>query len=265
MFKTFINRFFGLALLVLIIPETCAQAGQTDSHNHPLPCNIISTSPFYPSVKTLSIKAFNTRLDDLFILDVRTRFEYDIIHIKGSFHLSRDKSDILISDSRIKTESLDKPVVFVGNDSSDTRPYKSALSERFQEIPTFFVLEEGVLTWAEAFPEKSVLMEVTPADPEHILPRASHAKNLLNLESFIEAASEPGALVIDARHLYAGGNALIQLSVPLQRLSVEALLEAASCGIWSEKQLLIFDDNGTAFFMPEVISIQNFSMAGHPL
>lgn len=230
-----------LALSIIVIAaadrQAVAEAGPVLGQER------LAAGLFFPSVRTLATRELKSRFQDVLFVDVRSRFEFDVVHITGSVSVPWTGNDDEFA--RLAGASQDKTLVLVGGDSGDTRPFRIALSPLFQGAARPRVYEAGVLAWIDACPEKTVFMGSLPADPGRVLPDQVHGKRLLDAEAFIRAAAGPGVLVIDVRNSFQPARALHFGSTVVQRISMEAFLEAAGCRIWSEKKLLVIDDDGS--------------------
>jgi rhodanese-related sulfurtransferase len=224
-----------LGVILAVIAMAVPGVARADFPEADIPGSILAVELLYPSVKMISLHELNAVFDQAMVVDVRTPFEFDLVHISGS--LSRPFSD---DDDRDTTGELEllpgkSALVFTGNDIHDARPFKAALAARARGIASVAVYREGVLAWADAFAHKIQIMGSDGEIQEH----------LVDFAAFLDAAQRPGTLIIDIRNAW---NRTWTPAIPgslIQAIPMEAFLEAVQCRIWSEKSLLIFDSSGS--------------------
>jgi rhodanese-related sulfurtransferase len=225
----------GLTLAFLVLS---AVQGRADLPGPPGSASSLSAALLFPSVQTISLRELWNLFHEVRVVDVRTRFEFDVVHIRDSLHRplsgdqTRDAGDGLADLARGTT------LVFTGNDPHDTRPFTAALEALGQGIPVR-VNRQGVLAWTDAFPSRSVLMGSCPADPEAVLPNAVHRRRLIGPGEFPGATGLPNTLCIDIRSAY--DRAPLPGRIPVRTIPMEAFLEAVGCRVWSEKTLILLD------------------------
>ncbi|MFH1152819.1 MAG: rhodanese-like domain-containing protein [Pseudomonadota bacterium] len=236
--RTMIQTLPGLILVMFAVTGTIVLAGVPEEPPAPLAAGLL-----YPSVQTLSLRELGAVFDDALVVDVRTRFEFDTVHINGSVNQPLAGDDGRDTDTDMQALSRGKSLVFTGNDALDTRPFKAALAATLGGLSPVRVLALGVLAWTDAFPDRATLMGSSPAVPGEILPDAVHRQHLLDPKDFMEAIPRPDALVIDIRN--AHDRTQVPLNAPLHPIPMEAFLEAVGCRVWSEKTLFILDSDNT--------------------
>ncbi len=198
---------------------------------------------FYPHIKTISTNDLYEGIIDKTIIDVRSLFEYNVVHINSAINLPLADADF--ADRLFKLKDLQEEVelVFVGNDADCSRAFKAARIARLQGMTNVVVYDAGVFVWLHANPEKTWLMGQTPARLEEVLPLVQHQIHLASYDQFRRLAMKPQALVVDIRDIYR--RRYVPQGLEVKNIVLGALLQAVGNRIWAERPLLIFDSDGS--------------------
>jgi rhodanese-related sulfurtransferase len=211
-----------------------------------IPASGTESSPyraFYPHIKTLSTVELYQDFFTKTLIDVRSRVEFNVVHIAASVNLPLAEDDF--ADRLFKLKALQEEIelVLVGNDPDCSRAFDAARVARLQGMSNVSVYDAGVFAWLHAYPEKTRLMGETPAQLERVLPLVQHQIHLASHDRFKRLAREPGALVVDIRDIYRRRDVIKGL--PVKNIVLGALLQAVGNRVWSERPLLIFDSDGS--------------------
>jgi len=196
---------------------------------------------FYPNVKTIDTNDFLSKYFDSIIIDVRSRFEFDIIHFTKAKHIAIS-TNVVPALQRIRRQNAETPLIFYCNDSTDTRAFRATqqlLAAGYKNIYTF---DTGVFPFLQVDSSKIVLMATTPAQPDLVIPEEDFNNTRIDYQQFRKKSLKRSTLVIDIRR-----TALRQFIPQLKgikNIPLESLLDVIKNRIWSEKKLLFFDQNG---------------------
>ncbi len=199
--------------------------------------------PFYPYVQTISTDSLLEKYFDAILIDVRNRFEFDVIHISKARHILLSDENFIDSVSRYRAKVSDTALVFYCNDPACTSAFRAALLVQNAGFTNVYVYDTGVFPLLEIAPEKITLMATTPAQPDLVIPADYAEKVLVDFEQFNKRAGRLNSLIIDIRDIYT------RMYTPrlenIHNISMEAFLAAVTNRIWFGKNLLIFDQDGT--------------------
>jgi rhodanese-related sulfurtransferase len=226
------SLLYGLVCLALIAITGPARAGVSSPFR-----------AFYPDVATISTTELHERLFTLTLVDIRSRFEFEVVHIARSINLPLEDGSFAERIDRLKPVQEKITVVLIGNDPDCSRAFEAALLAREHGLANLLVYDAGVYSWLHAYPDRTRLMGRSPARLEEVLPLISHQSRLVSFERFKRLAGESGALVIDIRNVYQRRRVPAELEV--RSISLEALLAAVGNRIWANRSLLIFDEDGS--------------------
>lgn len=186
------------------------------------------------------------RLNDIRVVDVRSRYEYEILHIKGAKHISL-QSKTFIEEVRELQAGQGKPVVFYCNGRACYKSYEAVDKAKSSGIKNVYAFDAGVFDWARTHPAHSVLLGTSPIDPQRLIDERLFEAHLLEPAMFAERANaDRGALIVDIRdYSQSGATSLFvarQESLVISDLAaIDAILgRAKSAGL----PLFIYDEAG---------------------
>lgn len=151
----------------------------------------------FPEQAIIEIQDLYENRDNLIIIDTRTDFEYNTIHIKDSVHVNFESEDYIERLHAIRKTDKRK-MVFYCNGLTCTKAFRAhdaAAKAGFRNTATF---DAGVFTWAKTYPDEAVLMGKSPVDPNKLLTREALKRRLLDANQFSEKVGND-SLVLDIR------------------------------------------------------------------
>lgn len=180
------------------------------------------------------------------IIDCRSRFEYDVLHMENAVHIPVDtmvREDL----QRLLIKDPAKAVVFYCNEEDLPKGRAAFLKARSWGYENVFVYRPGIFNWAEVHPEKSVFRgKILAAGSPHQLFSLDHyLKSCLPPDQFILASRQPGTMVVDIRDSAERENFSIVLP-NLKYCSLDRLVKLVKSGSRkvTGKKLLILDAYG---------------------
>lgn len=162
----------------------------------------------FPDVKPMSLKELNQQFNNVIVVDARTRYEYDTIHIAGSHNALVSKGSF---EGKIKElrKNSNKPIVFYCNGHTCFKSYKAARRAQNAGISNVYAFDAGIFDWSRAHPEKAVLLGQSPVRVSDLISKKNFKKRLLSPEKFQKRVGQPNVLVLDVRsRLQRGGAGL---------------------------------------------------------
>ncbi|MDH5524630.1 MAG: rhodanese-like domain-containing protein [Desulfobulbaceae bacterium] len=180
-----------LVFALLLLGMTLIPGGVSAANEFPLRAN-------YPDSPYISTEDLAKEFDNCLIFDVRSEFEFDVIHIKGAINAAVANVTFVDQVKKAVAENHGKKIVFYCNGHTCAKSYKAEEKARKAGVEGF-AYDSGVFEWVKAHPALSSLLGQSPADPGKIIPKADLQKKELALDDFIAKASSPDAFLIDAR------------------------------------------------------------------
>lgn len=198
----------------------------------------------YPEAPTYELADLFQQLDKVIVVDVRSKYEFDTLRIKGAANLPL--TDKNFDDSlRTMRGSSEKPIVFYCNGVTCHKSYQAVRRALFLKIENTFAYDAGIFTWAKAHPENAVLLGRSPINPADIIEKEALNARMLSPNDFGSQVSD-ATIVLDVRDRFQReavgffpGNerrAALDQSEKLDKVIQRAKRE--------DKTLLIYDEAG---------------------
>jgi rhodanese-related sulfurtransferase len=207
-----------------------------------------SDNPFphrekFKHVQIMSPEALHKDLTNVILVDVRSRYEFETMHIKGALHIILHKEKLPAATIELRAKSA-KPIVFYCNGNSCSKSYEAADLAIKAGVPNVHAYDAGLDLWSKQYPEQSVLLGKSPMNLADLISKAEFKKRLIDGPEF-ETRLENGAVVLDVRDLRQRDVVLFpmrEMRAPLDdtKKIVAAVAEAKK----SKKPLLVYDKVG---------------------
>lgn len=224
--------FFFLSLFTL--PNTLTAAAPYQ-HHFPL-------RPFFPTVVTINTHQLFEMYSDAILIDVRSEFEFEVIHINEAENISLSEINFIGKIRVTSNVNPLTPLVFYCNDSNDKTAFMAALLAQSAGLGNILVYDAGIFPLLALAPEKISLMANTPARQDLVIPKELYDEVRIGFDAFRQQSYGKSALVIDIRDTFED-NKEPQFD-EIRHIPMESFLKAVSNRIWAEKKLLIFDQTG---------------------
>jgi rhodanese-related sulfurtransferase len=153
----------------------------------------------YPDVKTLSTAQLEAELGRTPIIDVRSEFEYEVIHIRGAISNPIARSSFETQLHALTGNDPEVRLVFYCNGHTCAKSYKAARRAREIGYLQSFAYDAGVFEWTRTHPDEAVLLGETPVDLAKLIPSRKLARHNLEASRFVAEAQGDSAILIDVR------------------------------------------------------------------
>lgn len=254
LYKTATALLVALGLSTALIPITTSAAPKPAAHS-PKAMGIPTAEqkdPFpgrkiYPDVKTMELDELNKRLGEVIVIDARTSYEFETIHVKGARNVTVSKRNFEDKVKKIYEEVKPKPLVFYCNGHSCMKSYKAAARAMKAGLENVYAFDAGIFDWTKAYPDKAVLLGKSPVNVANLIPKKVFKKSLLKPAEFEKRAASGKYLVVDVRsRLQRAGAGLFTMDgEKFASLSDRKKINAViSLSKRTGKPLLIYDEVG---------------------
>lgn len=154
----------------------------------------------FPNVVTISAERLAASLDDHLIVDVRSEFEFDIVHIQGAHNAPMATMIFANTVERLRERfGAELPIVVYCNGMSCRKSYEAADILQKENIKNVVVYDEGIDAWLHKYPALTVLVG-KPATHERIIRDDQLDEHVLDVAAFTQRLStDPTALTVDIR------------------------------------------------------------------
>lgn len=181
------NKNFWLALCGLFLYSSVSFAD-----------NEFPGRKLYPDVPFIEINKFAETFDDYLVIDVRSPYEFSILRIKDAVNVPLT-SKSFVEDIKDLQKTDTRPIVMYCNGKTCMKSYKAVSKCRLNKILNVAAYDRGIMDWAQALPNKAVLLEKTPIDTKKLISNNKFKKHLLQPERFELDIAEKEPLVLDIR------------------------------------------------------------------
>ncbi len=235
-----INNCFPLVFLVLFFPAiTIAASGEFPLREK------------FPETTPISIAEVHNNFATYTIIDVRSKFEFDTIHINGSQNIkvSHRGFEKWLQEAVAK----DQKVVFYCNGHTCAKSYKAARKALKIGYANSLVLDAGIFEWAKAHPDKTTFLGKSPANVSQLMAsKDDFASRNFPFEQFKAKASQPNTILIDIRDPYqkskeSDRSVKLELpDMPIKHINItlDKFMHLIKGQHYIDKNILIYDATG---------------------
>jgi rhodanese-related sulfurtransferase len=197
----------------------------------------------YKQIPVMEVAQLRQDFDKVIVVDVRSNFEYDTLHVKGALHIKLDKTKLPAAVKELRAKSA-HPIVFYCNGTTCQKSYEAAELAIRAGVDNVFAYDAGIDAWSRQYPELSVLLGKSPVHASDLISRDEFRKHVINTQDF-EARVERGAVLLDIRDLRQRDIALYpmrELRAPLD--DSQKIADAVAEAKRLNKTLLVYDKVG---------------------
>lgn len=151
----------------------------------------------YKDVPVIESQALLQKLPFVNVIDVRSKFEYETLHIKGAKNIPLNSLQFVTNVTKL-IESNSKPVIFYCNGGTCKKSYKAVKAATKGGIFGTTAYDAGIYNWAKTFPEHSVLLGSASMNASQFINNKTYKARIINARKF-EKLMGPGAMVLDIR------------------------------------------------------------------
>lgn len=184
------HRRFCLPLLLLIVLTLA------------VPLRAEETFPLrakFPGVAPITTDELAARYDSATIIDVRSKMEFDVIHVSKALYIPVSTADFLKLLGKKADKAGKVPLVFYCNGIHCAKSYEAAEQAEAAGFKNVYCYDAGILEWTKRFPDKAAILGKTPAPAGKLISKADFEKRKLSFADFKSKAQSPNAVVIDMR------------------------------------------------------------------
>lgn len=201
----------------------------------------------YPNVPAIELADLKIGYDTgvFIIVDVRSKLEFDTIHIKDAIHIPI--ADILFEERMITLakENPGKKIASYCNGVTCLKSYEAAQRSINVGLDNVYAFDAGIPAWAKSYPADTLLLGKVIVDPgKQLIAKSEFEKVCLDFNEFRAKATRNNAIVFDARDAIQRTRDLPGLEdvkhVPLDKF----IRMVVDRGIMKKNSFLIFDQVG---------------------
>ncbi len=195
----------------------------------------------YAEVSIYSTDQLRKNFNDIFIVDVRSQFEYDVVHIQKSMNIPVASKSFVDSLIDLRPKDGTTPIVFYCNGHSCAKSYKAAHKAADAGFKHIYAYDSGILDWMRASRDKTVLLGKTPAPVVKMVSEEYFQSRVVGFDAFKKKAKGKNTVVVDIRDEMQRKTTMTVSSV---ELPLDRFITELNSDRFKDKQLLIFDAVG---------------------
>lgn len=181
------NRF----ILILLFALVCTVANAADSE--------FPGRKLYLAVPFMELDDAYLRRNQVVFVDVRSRYEYQTLRIKGAINIPLADKQFLEKMKQLRRQEGAKPIVAYCNGKTCMKSYKAVTKCRQFKIDNVIAYDAGIMDWARKYPAEAVLLGKSPINPANLISKSRFKKHLVEPDKFEELVATSNALVLDVR------------------------------------------------------------------
>jgi len=197
----------------------------------------------YPEVPYISLDDLYQQRNNVIIVDVRSSYEYNTLHIKGARNIPLSSKDFIDLIQTIRAKNSN-PIIFYCNGKTCRKSYKAVRKALRANIPKVVAYDAGIFDWARKYPAESELLGKSPIQPGQLISSDKFKSHLLEANAFIAKASQR-SIILDIRDptqregLFIFNSA--EIPVPLDNQKLRQYVDQAKK---ENRNLMIYDAVG---------------------
>jgi len=181
--------FFTLAFFAAL---SCVQAAEKAKPEDEYPGRNV-----FPEVEIYEVTELYQQKDQVVIVDVRSKYEYETLRAKGALNIPLSSSTFGEELRKLRA-STEKPIVFYCNGRTCYKSYKAARKALYYKVENCFSFDAGIFDWAKAHPGEAVLLGRSPINVNDLISKSSFKKKLIEPNKFgLKVGSK--SIVLDVR------------------------------------------------------------------
>jgi len=196
----------------------------------------------YPDVSIMTTEELGKRYNEVLVIDVRSKYEFETLHVKGAVNVPLKTG---FGEKMVQLrEKHNKPFVFYCNGKTCVKSYDAALLAAKARLDNIYAFDAGIFDWAKAQPEKTALLGVSPVAADKLISSDSFKARLLAPKDFSARVGDK-SVVLDVRDRRQRDTALFPFKEERAQLDelkkVDVAIEKA---LTQKKTLLVYDQTG---------------------
>ena len=157
----------------------------------------------FPKVPVYELSELKDKIDQVVVVDTRSKYEYDTLKIKGSVHIPV-AAKTFEQQVQALSAKTNKPIVFYCNGRTCFKSYLAVKKSQAVNVTNTFAYDAGIFEWVKSQPNKSELLGKSPVKAQHLIDAKIYQARLLNPDQFSEKILSTGreSMVLDVRDMY---------------------------------------------------------------
>lgn len=194
----------------------------------------------YSDVKIIEIDELFNKKNQCLVIDVRSKVEYDVIHITNAKNISLSKINFSTFVERAYKKQPTDCIVFYCNGHTCKKSYKAVKkmshSKIYDKVRAF---DAGIFTWANKYNNQTILLGNLLTDKSKLIDKEEYSRRLINKSKI----TTKNYYTIDIRDHYQRKEEKIPLS-KIKRIPLSRIRPLLKRKLINDQDLLFIDKVG---------------------
>ena len=155
----------------------------------------------YREVPVIEVDELYKKLGDVVVVDVRSNYEYETLHIKGAVNLPLADMRFAKEVKRLRADSK-KPIVLYCNGRTCLKSYKAARKAMQAGVKDIYAFDAGIMDWTKAHPDQAVLLGKNPVNPASLISKERLDEHTLEPGAFADRLNKADIILLDIRDAF---------------------------------------------------------------
>jgi rhodanese-related sulfurtransferase len=196
----------------------------------------------YPSVPVIEVDDYVRQFDSSITVDVRSKFEFDVIHINKAAFIPAGTAGFLGELEKLRAKTDNKMLVLYCNGFKCRKSFDSAKQALGSGFVNVKVLDAGPLGVLEKDPGKVVLLGKNPADKKDFIGEEEYVSKQVSWDDFKKDESDANSVYIDVRDPSQRSKPVAIKGI--RQIQLDKMLPLLEAGQFKDKKLYFVDAVG---------------------
>lgn len=152
----------------------------------------------FKDIPIYEINQLHNNFDKVVIVDVRSHYEYNTLHINGALNIPVALEDFEQQVAKLRS-TTNKPIAFYCNGHTCHKSYIAVKKAKKANIKDTFAYDAGIFDWARAYPQLTTLLGKSPINVKDLIDKKEHKARFLDPNTFSTRAWDDKSIVLDVR------------------------------------------------------------------
>ncbi len=187
---------------LLAAPASYAETQEKLSRITEAEADVIRVKNKRDHLPVITIDELRQRFDEIIVVDARSEFEYQTLHIKNALSIPVANRGFEPHILALREKHPDKTIAFYCNGFVCGKSYEATDRALKAGLTNVFTFDRGIFAWADKYPQLAILLEKSEMDHKKLIQDELFDQHTLPSDEFEKrflAAKEAGAMLIDIR------------------------------------------------------------------
>lgn len=155
----------------------------------------------YPTTDYIELSDLRQKmtLDSAVVVDVRSTYEFDTLHINNALNIPYTSSTFVEDMQALRQQHPDKMIVTYCNGHTCMKSYKAAMKATKAGIENVVAFDAGIFEFSKNHPKDAVLLDEVLHTPARLISKDKLKAHMLSISAFDAKVVEMDSFVVDVR------------------------------------------------------------------